>query len=88
MRYVVTGGCGFVGSHLVDLLLSKGKEVVIIDKITNKRSVESLTRNKHIHHLYMDLSNPELMEKALSKNDTIIHLAAQSHVDVSFQKPC
>ena len=87
MRYVVTGGCGFVGSHLVDLLLSEGKEVVIIDKITNKRSVESPARNKHIHHLYMDLSNPELMEKALSKNDTIIHLAAQSHVDISFRNP-
>ena len=87
MRYVVTGGCGFVGSHLVDLLLSKGKEVVIIDKITNKRSVDSQIRNKHIHHLYMDLSNPDLMEKALSKNDTIIHLAAQSHVDVSFRNP-
>ena len=40
MRYVVTGGCGFIGSHLVELLISEGKEIVVIDKITNKRSIE------------------------------------------------
>ena len=87
MRYIVTGGAGFVGSHLVDLLVSEGKETVIIDKITNKRKIDFSGLNSEIQHLYMDMSNPSLMEKALHKDDVVIHLAAQSHVDVSFKNP-
>ena len=87
MRYVVTGGCGFIGSHLVELLISKGKEVVVIDKITNKRTIKSGYAQDQVQYLYMDMTNPVLMEKAIAKDDTIIHLAAQSHVDVSFNNP-
>ena len=87
MRYVVTGGCGFVGSHLVELLISKGKEIVVIDKITNKRSIETKGIDDQVQYLYMDMTNPILMEKALAKDDTVIHLAAQSHVDISFRNP-
>ena len=87
MRYVVTGGCGFIGSHLVELLISEGKEIVVIDKITNKRSIETKGAHDQVQYLYMDMTNPILMEKALAKNDTVIHLAAQSHVDISFKNP-
>ena len=67
MRYVVTGGCGFIGSHLVELLISKGKEIVVIDKITNKRSIETKGIDDQVQYLYMDMTNPILMEKALEK---------------------
>ena len=40
MRYVVTGGCGFIGSHVTELLIS-GKEIVVIDKITNKEAYQT-----------------------------------------------
>ena len=40
MRYVITGGCGFIGSHVVQLLKSKGKKVAIIDKITNRELID------------------------------------------------
>ena len=42
---------------------------------------------QNVQHFYMDISDPELMEKALLPDDIVIHLAAQSHVDVSFKNP-
>jgi len=87
MRYVVTGGCGFIGSHVVNLLQSRGGKVAIIDKITNRKIVDSEFLNKEAQHFYMDISNPQLMEKALLPDDIVIHLAAQSHVDVAFKNP-
>ena len=87
MRYVVTGGCGFIGSHVVNLLQSKGKKVAIVDKITNRKMIDSAFLNKDVQHFYMDISDPQLMEKALLPDDVVIHLAAQSHVDVSFKNP-
>jgi dTDP-glucose 4,6-dehydratase len=87
MRYVVTGGCGFIGSHVVDLLLSRGEKVVIIDRITNRRTIARDMSVTNLRHFYMDISDPQLMEKALLPDDIVIHLAAQSHVDVSFENP-
>src|SRR5210317_327822 len=87
MRYVVTGGCGFIGAHVVNLLQSKGKKVAIVDKITNRKTIDSAFLNEGAQHFYMDISDPQLMEKALLPDDVVIHLAAQSHVDVSFKNP-
>ncbi|MGI9249910.1 MAG: NAD-dependent epimerase/dehydratase family protein [Pseudohongiellaceae bacterium] len=87
MRYVVTGGCGFIGSHVVEMLLSKGKQVAVIDKITTRRATDQALFGGEVQHFYMDISDPHLMEKALLPGDTVIHLAAQSHVDVSFKNP-
>ena len=87
MRYIVTGGCGFIGAHVVNLLQSKGKEVAIVDKITNRKTIDSAFLNEGAQHFYMDISDPQLMEKALLPDDVVLHLAAQSHVDVSFKNP-
>lgn len=87
MRYVVTGGSGFVGSHLVDLLLDRDSEVVVVDKISNYDSVFERSSNVKLKTLYMDLTNIDLVNKMLRKDDVVIHLAAQSHVDVSFRMP-
>ena len=87
MRYVITGGCGFIGSHVVQLLKSKGKKVAIIDKITNRELIDQKALLQNVQHFYLDISDPELMGKALLPDDIVIHLAAQSHVDVSFKNP-
>ena len=87
MRYVVTGGCGFIGAHVVNLLKSKGKKVAIIDKITNRKAIDNQFVHHDVQHFYMDISDPQLTEKALLPGDVVIHLAAQSHVDVSFKNP-
>lgn len=86
MRYVVTGGGGFVGSHLVNALLKLNKEVVVIDKISNHSNLQSLN-SKKVKYYFADLSDPDLTKKIIQKHDTVFHLAAQSHVDVSFNSP-
>ena len=65
----------------------KVKKVAIVDKITNRKTIDSAVLNEGAQHFYMDISDPQLMEKALLPDDVVIHLAAQSHVDVSFKNP-
>ena len=86
MRYVITGGCGFIVACCPASKI-KGKEVAIIDKITNRELIDQQALLKNVQHFYVDISDPELMERALLPEDIVIHLAAQSHVDVSFKIP-
>lgn len=85
MRVIVTGGSGFVGSHLVDVLIDNGYEVVVVDTITNHSNTAKL--NQNVKHFFADISNPDILMKIINQDDLVIHLAAQSHVDVSFNKP-
>lgn len=87
MRYVVTGGSGFIGSHLVKKLQSLDAEVIIIDRITNHKSLLRLDYAKKTKHYFADISDPELTLKIIQEDDIVFHLAAQSHVDVSFNSP-
>ncbi|MEC7881120.1 MAG: NAD-dependent epimerase/dehydratase family protein [Chloroflexota bacterium] len=87
MRFIVTGGSGFVGSHLVDFLSSYEDEVIILDKLTNHSNTDFLLNKENITHYFVDMSRPSVMSKIIKKNDIVIHLAAQSHVDVSFKNP-
>ncbi|TCS95632.1 NAD-dependent epimerase/dehydratase family protein [Hazenella coriacea] len=85
MKILVTGGAGFVGSHIVDQCQSRGDQVAIIDNIsTGKKS--------NIHpdtELYtIDLTNPELLELMTQiKPDVVIHQAAQTRVQTSVEDP-
>lgn len=85
MRYIITGGSGFVGSHLVDSLIEKNNDVVVVDSILNHQDTSYL--NNKAKHYILDLSDPETLDKIIEQDDVVIHLAAQSHVDVSFKKP-
>ncbi|MAS50896.1 MAG: dTDP-glucose 4,6-dehydratase [Chloroflexi bacterium] len=87
MRILITGGGGFVGSHLVDLLSEEGHEILILDFISNHKNLDHLIKRKNITHYFADISEPDILPKLIQKDDWVIHLAAQSHVDVSFLKP-
>lgn len=85
MRVIVTGGGGFIGSHLVDKLLSLKYEVVVVDEISNH--YESNFSNEKITHFFCDIASPTILKKIFKKGDLVMHLAAQSHVDVSYKEP-
>tara|TARA_X000001036_G_scaffold398591_1_gene401598 strand:+ start:3152 stop:4087 length:936 start_codon:yes stop_codon:yes gene_type:complete len=87
MRYIVTGGSGFVGSHLVKRLQQNNKEVVVIDKISNHENLNSIDYTNGTKYYFADISDPEIALKIIQKDDVVFHLAAQSHVDVSFRNP-
>lgn len=84
MKALVTGGAGFIGSHLVDLLLEKDFEVVVIDSLaTGRRSQVP----EQALFLQGDVGDPQLLAKALPGCDVVFHLAAVSSVQDSLDRP-
>ena len=90
---LVTGGAGFIGSELVRCLLSStNHNVVNVDKLTysgNLQSLKSIKSSKRYHFEQVDICNEIEFKRVLIENepDTIIHLAAESHVDRSIDGP-
>ncbi len=94
MKFLVTGGAGFIGSNLVRHLLEAGHAVVNVDKLTYAGNEESL-RDLGAHHsagyhfVRADICDAEAMRQtfALHKPEAVLHLAAESHVDRSIEGP-
>jgi dTDP-glucose 4,6-dehydratase len=92
MRILVTGGAGFIGSNLVRLLVSKGHQVLNVDKLTyagNPRSLADLDGNPAHRLLQADICDADAMQAAFADfhPDWVMHLAAESHVDRSIDGP-
>ncbi|MEO0508487.1 MAG: dTDP-glucose 4,6-dehydratase [Verrucomicrobiota bacterium] len=93
MKILLTGGCGFIGSNLVRLLLSKGHEIANLDKLTyaaNSDWLQDLADNPNYSFQQADLSDSSfpLSEFMLKHSPhAVIHLAAESHVDRSIDSP-
>lgn len=92
MRYLVTGGAGFIGSNLVDRLLAEGGEVTILDDFNDfydpaiKRSnVEAFTRPVRV--VEGDLRDLSAVTTAMDGVDVVIHLAARAGVRPSIEQP-
>ena len=94
MRVLVTGGAGFIGSHLVEKLLASGHEVVILDDFndfydpqTKHANIAGLARDVTVYHV--DLRDSESVRNLFhrEKVDAIAHLAARAGVRPSIQQP-
>ncbi len=91
MKYFVTGGAGFIGSHYVDLLLSETQDVeqvTVYDKFTyagNARNLEVHKNDSRLKVLIGDICDSKDVKSALTGHDVIVHFAAESHVDRSIQ---
>ena len=79
-KYCVTGGCGFIGSHLTDALIAAGHEVVILDDLSTGR-IEN--RHPKARLLVGDIRNPQDVEEAMEGVDGCYHLAAIASVQKS-----
>ena len=93
MRVLVTGGAGFIGSAVVrHAVLDLGWEILNVDKLTyagNLSSLEPVARHSNYSFLEADICDAEAITKAFAefKPETIMHLAAESHVDRSIDGP-
>ena len=86
-NFLITGGAGFVGSHLAEELLKKGNSVTILDNlITGKRSNLKKIEDK-INFIKGDIRDQKLLENICSHVDGIFHQAAKASVPESFDKP-
>jgi len=85
MRVFITGGAGFIGSHLIDHYLSKGHEVSILDNL----STGSLTNIEHIKDQIQihqgDIRDTSTVEKLVSNSDLVLHMAAALGVNTILQ---
>ena len=87
MRYVVTGGAGFVGSNLVKLLVKEGHDVLVIDNLV-KGKKENLTEVlEKIEFANLDIRNYDDIEKNFRDLDGVFHQAALTVVQDSFSNP-
>jgi len=86
---LVTGGAGFIGSHLVDRLVSDGWKVRILDNFGSGRmeNIEHHKGNRKVEIVRGDLKNPEIAEKAVRDVDVVFHYAANPEVRVSTTNP-
>ena len=84
MRAIVTGGAGFIGSHLVDALLARGDDVLVIDNLARGRR-EHVPEGVEL--VERDVREPLGDVFARFRPDTVFHLAAQADVRVSVERP-
>ncbi len=92
MKILVTGGLGFIGSAVVRLAVARGHEVVNLDALTYAACLENVA-GVAASNLYSfeqaDIRDRTALDRvfALHKPDAVMHLAAESHVDRSFDAP-
>jgi len=87
MKYAVTGGAGFIGSHLVKNLVERGNEVIVIDNLNTgkKENIEKIS--KKIDFFEIDIRDFSAVEDILKNIDGVFHEAALASVQDSFRIP-
>jgi len=89
MRVLVTGGAGFIGSHLVDRLMMEGYKVRVVDNLSAGR-LENLRRwlgDAGFEFMKGDLKEVDVASRAVDGVDVVFHLAANPEVRIGSQKP-
>ncbi len=96
MKFLVTGGAGFIGSHFVDLLLTdpnimpEVSKVVVLDKLSyagDLRNLNLVQNNSKFFFIKGDICDYDLLTKIGNDFDWIVNFAAESHVDRSLENP-
>ena len=89
MKILITGGAGFVGSHLCDMYTKKGATVLCLDNFLNGNltNIRHLLTHRNFKLINGDIRDYDLLEKLMRDVDAVVHLAAQIHVDRSIIEP-
>ncbi len=87
MKTCVTGGAGFIGSHLVDRLVRDGHEVTVLDNLSTGRMANLAGSRAAISFVEGDLRDPAAVARAVSGAEVVFHQAAMASVARSVEKP-
>ncbi len=89
-RFLVTGGAGFIGSHLVDALLDQGKAVTVLDDFSSGKEENlgsALKKDPTIRVVRGDVADPKVAQEAMIEVETVFHQAAIGSVPKSVEDP-
>ncbi len=89
MKILITGGAGFVGSHLADKLIGEGNEITVIDDLSTGRyaNVAHLEGNPNFHLIIDTVLNEKLMEELIRETDRVFHMASAVGVRLIMEQP-
>ena len=87
MRVFITGGAGFIGSHLCDALIAEGKEVTILDNLSSGSKKNIAHLEGKIQVIQGDIRDQKLVESLVAECDLILHMAAALGVDNILENP-
>ncbi|BBO33939.1 SDR family oxidoreductase [Lacipirellula parvula] len=87
MKYLVTGGAGFIGSHIVTALVERGDEVRVYDNLSTGKAENLAHLGKRVELMQGDLLDPKQLEKAVVGVDVVFHQAAMASVPRSLAEP-
>ena len=89
MRYLITGGAGFIGSHLTERLLEQGERVVLLDNLStgSMENIRHLKGSEHLEYHLDGIENRQLLAELVDDADVIIHLAAAVGVKLIVESP-
>ncbi len=89
MRALITGGAGFIGSHLSEVLLAEGHSVMVVDDLSTGRfeNIKPLTTTPNFKFAIETITNETVMDRLVSECDIIFHLAAAVGVELIVQSP-
>ena len=89
MNYLITGGAGFIGSHLAETLLKHGAEVAVIDDLSTGSilNIDHLKPNRRFQYVLDTVMNLAVMSEMVDRADVIVHLAAAVGVRLIVESP-
>src|SRR6266478_5638772 len=89
LRYLITGGAGFIGSHLAERLLDRGDRVVLLDNLSTGSvdNIRHLKSSDHMQYHLDNIENRQLLAELVDDADVIVHLAAAVGVKLIVESP-
>ncbi|NLG26891.1 MAG: NAD-dependent epimerase/dehydratase family protein [Chloroflexi bacterium] len=89
MRALITGGCGFIGSHLAEALLARGDAVTVVDNLSTGRfeNIAALVDRPGFQFVIENITNEPVMDRLVSECDLVCHLAAAVGVELIIRDP-
>src|SRR5271167_4509876 len=89
MRVLITGGAGFIGSHLAERLLERGDEVLLMDNLStgSMENIRHLKKYDRMHYFLEPLENRQLLAELVDEADVVFHLAAAVGVKLIVESP-
>ena len=85
MKFLVTGGAGFIGSHIIEYLVQRGDNITVLDNLNTGQTKNLSKVNNNINFVNGDIRDYKLLEGLVNDSDGVFHEAALASVQQSFK---